>query len=549
MIDKSPLKKYYDRYSMLKENHKLTNDPERLLDLMENDLSGLNNFIMAALGLSTLILRLGAVIQLSRKLQDGNSENDAEFMKNVIANLSESLPTDDSWKKLWIASCEKNSSWANNDILLGKFVTTRNYFAHDCLSKLVPDKVNELSDYIKTFSQMEELIILFKDSTIIEKDNQYYFVQNNPPLILYPFLQKGESDNLPYLFQGLYHNKNYDSKKEARLISTIYGNEIEQDPKNHIEPVFEPLKQSLKGGNRNVFNHEERISKYIEDCFVGRATEIKLILDWCVKQDEKNILPIYAPAGMGKGALIAKVVKELKNKNEKILYHFCSSGETNSLHAILYHFILQGKNLWKDKKTDRLPSKYKDLINFFQNLLNDYDKVDQMKLEESINKMRDSNNFDALLGIYESNNMLDEFESLCKEILQKDPTDIQVLEKLKKGPNIKKNKNLVIIIDGLDEAAVANSSLHISDWFYTHDENDENKKTPWRSPSNIRWIFTYRKTEGQKGYQFPFEKEGAKIEELQPLLGLSESAVDAALSKFIVSEDFKKEVLKKGTII
>jgi hypothetical protein len=54
-----------------------------------------------------------------------------------------------------------------------------------------------------------------------------------------------------------------------------------------------------------------------------------------------------------------------------------------------------------------------------------------------------------------------------------------------------KSRNCIIIIDALDEAAVANSSVHLSDWFYSYNEKEEPQED-WRSPSNIKWIFTYR---------------------------------------------------------
>jgi hypothetical protein len=62
-----------------------------------------------------------------------------------------------------------------------------------------------------------------------------------------------------------------------------------------------------------------------------------------------------------------------------VLFHFCSSGIQNNLHATLYHFIIQGKKqqLWKTedqdvlRKLDRLPSKYTDLIELFHRLLDE----------------------------------------------------------------------------------------------------------------------------------------------------------------------------------
>ena len=78
---------------------------------------------------------------------------------------------------------------------------------------------------------------------------------------------------------------------------------------------------------------------------------------------------------MGKGALIANIIQELSDIeiSMPVLHHFCGSGIQNSLHATLYHFIIQGKKqqLWKTEDEDilrslnRLPSKYTDLIMLF----------------------------------------------------------------------------------------------------------------------------------------------------------------------------------------
>lgn len=498
MKDQSPLVRYHERYLKIKEELKINSDADNLLNLIETNPSGLNNYFMAAMGMSTLIVRLGAVIQLCRKLHDGNTENDALFMKQVIDNLRETLPSDTNWRELWEASMQSGSEWEkpsiqpkNGDSLLRRFVTFRNKFAHQSI-KIIPADINQLSKSISMFDEMVELIVLFKDSSIEGREGKYCFIQGNEILQLHPFIQKGENDGLPYLFQGMYENK-----KNAKLINTHLGNESEQESNLHLEPLFDPLRQALRGGAGQVFDHSERLA-YYRECFVGRERERNSILEWFKTQDEQNILPVYSNAGMGKGALIADVIYELQKEKIPVLFHFCGAGIQNSLHATLYHFILQGKKnqWWKTedeeiiKKLDRLPSKYIDLIHFFQKLV--------------------SENF--------------------------------------KSPRSNTSGNMVILIDGLDEAAVANSSLRISDWFYTYNEKEE-PENDWRSPFNIRWIFTYRKTEGQKGYQFPFENEGAKVEILQPLLGLSESAVDAALSKFKVSAEFKKEVLKKGAIV
>ena len=59
---------YQQRYLELKSEKAISTDLDNLQRLVEEDPAGLNNFYMAALGMSTLMLRLGAVIQLCQKL-------------------------------------------------------------------------------------------------------------------------------------------------------------------------------------------------------------------------------------------------------------------------------------------------------------------------------------------------------------------------------------------------------------------------------------------------------------------------------------------------
>jgi hypothetical protein len=202
---------------------------------------------------------------------------------------------------------------------------------------------------------------------------------------------------------------------------------------------------------------------------------------------------------MGKGALMADLIEQLKGEKIQSLYHFCGAGLHNNLHAILYHLILQGKNsgYWKTesdeiaRKLDRLPSKYIDTIHLFQQLV-----------DENLKLVRNN-----------------------------------------------KTGNIVIIIDALDEAQVASSQLKISDWFYSYNEKEE-PETEWRSASNIRWVFTYRCAEdgAENFYKFPRMKQIAPIEEIQPLKGLSPDAAREAFSRFKVSDDFMEALIEKSEV-
>ena len=125
----TPFVQYHSRYL----GFRTALDENQLLKHVEEDAAGLNNLFMAGLGMGTLFLRMGAVIQMSEKLHDGDISNDALFMKQVMDNLRETLPSDTNWKILWYASMKPGSKWdnaiprdGNKDSILDRFVTLRN---------------------------------------------------------------------------------------------------------------------------------------------------------------------------------------------------------------------------------------------------------------------------------------------------------------------------------------------------------------------------------------------------------------------------------------
>lgn len=503
----NPFEQYHSRYIKLKNDYSLKLTDSNLLEFIEKEPSQLNNLIMAGMGMSTLFLRMGAVIQMSKKLHDGDSSNDALFLKQVMDNLRETLPSDTSWKNLWYASMLAESEWekaipkdSNNNTALDRFVTFRNKFVHQSI-RLVPEHLNELKKGLNTIDEMAKLFDLFASSEIVWIDEKYFWIKGiSPRLELHPFVQKGEQDGLPYLFQGMYENK-----LKAKFINTIYGDETKPAINSSLDDKFLPIQNALKGGAGQIFDHTERIQYYL-DCFVGRDREVKSVLDWINSDSKNNVMPIYSEAGMGKGAFTAGIIDGLMKENIPVMFHYCGSGMANSLHAVLYHFILQGKKMqgmngagvWKVEdetikgKLERLPSRYHDAIKLFQTLLSD-----------------------------------------CYS-----PT------------NKYKDRPLVIVIDGLDEAALVNSQLKVSDWFYNYNDKDEVEDN-WNSPAYIKWIFTYRSmpTNMKGGFQLEgnFSLEENKL--LQPLGGLNEEAVRDALKKFDVSEEFLNAVIERGAIL
>ena len=71
------------------------------------------------------------------------------------------------------------------------------------------------------------------------------------------------------------------------------------------------------------------------------------------------------------------------------------------------------------------------------------------------------------------------------------------------------------------------------------------EKRSWQSKSSVKWIFTYRKG----FYRFPKSDLNVTIDIVQPLLGLSSDAAEAALSIFKTSKEFLNEVIKRGAIV
>ena len=85
----NPIQSYHERFLALKSEKGIQADSEyRILQLIETDNAGLNNYFMAALGMSTLILRFGAVIQLCQKFENLDEHGDALFLKQILDNLS-----------------------------------------------------------------------------------------------------------------------------------------------------------------------------------------------------------------------------------------------------------------------------------------------------------------------------------------------------------------------------------------------------------------------------------------------------------------------------
>jgi hypothetical protein len=486
---------------------------------------------------------MGAVLMIAEKTKS-EAEKDVSFLKIISEKLIHKLPADGEWKDIWKAylTNDNKSEWTRivnenpsisnyNSKIYESFVTFRNNIVHQDViikSELADNEIDEIIKGLKILDAMSMFQERFQNSIISTKDNEVYF-QYKPKeekLKISPYVQINKDNEpesigiMPYLFQGRYY-------KGAKFISTE-GTETNEKIDSSVDETFEQIKSDIARFNGDkAFDFKEKINNYNKWC-IGRETEVKAILEWINNSEtDKNVMPIFAPAGLGKGALVAEVIKHLKNQEINTLFHFCGSGSQNNLHAILYHLIIQGKNydyldkhknkqkkdIWNKNalsqkvqgRIDRLPTQYVDVIELFQALL----IGPELEL--------DNNN----------------------------------------KPFKNEKSKLVIIIDGLDEAAVADQTKRISDWFYTYNENGE-RDEKWVSPEHIKWIFTYRSS-GEKdekgGYQFErFEFNTYTLEQVQPLEGLTPEAVKNGLQiefeklEPALTDDFLETIIKKGAV-
>lgn len=173
---------------------------------------------------------------------------------------------------------------------------------------------------------------LFEGFSLSLKEDKYYLDYNSKSYCLHPFIQNGEKDS-PYIFQGLYHNK-----QVPELIGVLHGDTVKHDTNLAYEEVFKPMTKSLKSGAGQVFDHSNRIN-YYKECFVGREKENEAIINWAKQKDELNVLPVFSDAGMGKGALMANVIDELRGSEIRYRYYIIFVDQVFKIVCTLYYII------------------------------------------------------------------------------------------------------------------------------------------------------------------------------------------------------------------
>lgn len=625
---KNYFEEFYKRYEDLKSKlgikDKADLRPETLASILNNESQDksdsknaqtLNNLVMAGLGMGTLYLRMGAVLMIAEKTKQG-TEPDVSFLKVIAEVLIHNKPTDGYWKDIWIAYLSKNnqSEWhkildstssipKSNGKIYESFVTFRNNIVHQDIiikSDLSNSEIDEILKGIKILDAMSMFRDCFKACIIYQENKEIYF-QYSPKtekLKISPFVQikmhKEEVGDLPYLFQGKYY-------KGSKFINTE-GEETNEEKDESVDKTFEKIKSDIALFNGDkAFDFKEKLSNYNEWC-IGREDEVNAILQWISDSEtDKNVLPIFAPAGLGKGALVAEVIKKLKETKANHLFHFCGSGTANNLQAILYSLIIQGKHekFWNaqslpDKlknRLERFPSQYTDVIKLLQELLISKNVTSDIEISNALNNpnpdgrfnaiyevlkkliiQKDTNRLDEILNQYllEAKKLIDSkgnklpedyyhylYDIHCRLLKIGSSSDLLgLVPENHRTPSKKYFQPLVIIIDGLDEAAVSDQSKRISDWFYIYDDKGE-RKEKWQAPDYVKWIVTFRQTskENKEGFQFEYhEFETVDSSLLQPLKGLTEEAVKKGLLEEFktyepsLTDEFIKTIIEKGAV-
>jgi hypothetical protein len=611
---KNYFEEFYNRYEELKSDlEKKVGDLSSDKNLMKA-ISGyhqlLNNIVMAGLGMGTLYLRMGAVLMIAEKTNKSADENDISFLKVIAEKLIHKLPADGDWLEIWKKFLEKDKQCKWYEIISKStqpkihdaFVSLRNDIAHQKIIISETSELSEIQKALKTLDAMTSFRTQFQQSIISTENNEVYFQysSNEDKLKISPYVQinkdktKEEIGVLPYLFQGRYF-------KGSKFINTE-GNETEEEKDDSLDETFDSIKREIARFNGDKsFNFAEKINNYNEWC-IGREEEVNSILKWINNAEtDKNVLPIFAPAGLGKGALVAEVIKNLKEKNIKHLFHFCGSGPANNLQAILYSLIIQGieKNYWDSQslpekfknKLERLPSQYTDVIELFQALMLSENETSENEISKALKNPNPDGRFNAIYNVlkkiikkndkYQLDELLNQFYLTAKQLIDsrgdKLPLDyyryifdihfsltkyglksdfLDLIPENHQKPSKKYLEPLVIIIDGLDEAAVADHSKRISDWFYTFDDKGE-RKEKWASPEHIKWILTYRQTakDNKEGFQFDYHEFNThELSEVQPLKGLTEEAVKNGIAESFkkhepsLSKEFIDTIIKKGAV-
>lgn len=464
------------------------------------------NYCYALLGPGTLLLRFSAVILLQAYRKFIFPENpNAALNQTILESLRDKLPTDTDWLRVLERSASavaedgdaaqrlsaflkllesKATPWGQKNpiLLLEYFVRIRNKIAHFELAR-DPEK---LLDWLQCLESVLEQLDVFSGTAFQEEAGHLTLVfQDGELLSLHPFCKAERSEEsgivIPYVFQGL-----YDNKTRLSYLGSMQGDEQDSDGQA-IRESFLDIGRDALGVTGKAFDFSKRIERYLA-CFVGRDKELDELEQFCSASasEDPSYLAVTAEAGFGKSALLAALVNRLGKQN--VLHHFCGSGELNNPLSILASLLHQGKTQWQNlpeelkQRHTRLPGSWDGLRDLFQ----------------------------------------------------------QTLEAWQPGKKAK-SPNLVILIDGVDQAMVSHAQIPLSQILIKKEKTEEGEnESDWEIPENIRVIFGYRDGMFRDAYK------SATLSPVQPLQALGEDSVGVAFQELGISREVHERIVISG---
>ena len=596
-------------------NHVNIDTLNKLLDEGTSGERKLYNYYYSLLSLGTLYLRLGAVILLNYYMQhylEGNHDN--VLNKKMLTSLRNKLPGDGDWKDIWqecarVCKDQKGLIGALSDNLhvdlAQKFVSNRNNVvdAHsiprsvfNLLKNKGEDHLDYLLKYIVELEKVADGLLVYTGFNLSAEEDSFMLSSKNNKIYLKHFITS--SDNykekikidIPYIFNGI-----ASWEKKTKYLGTAFGDIHSSE--DLLEVDFSAVAEKVSS---LLFDFSDLLEGY-RACFVGRKKESDALHSFCTNRTKQNITMVYAPAGMGKSALTGDLIDRLNKDKHSILYHFCGTGERNYplniIGAILHQKKKQG--IWKDvspelqKKINSLPPKWDMLKDIFHDTLQAWsdqmkekqqpkykeavilaicDESEQEKAIEAGAEMSGCNDYIKMIKegwnefdvIIASKNKERELSTLGKFLGAKTPSSkkgtivdevVDTIQSIRAGKFTDVSPQfLTIIIDGIDESAVAHSNPSLTDMFYKKQEGEEYDEV-WLVPEYVKIIVTYRKQTINNRDYHPGINHVEKIDCVQPLLALDELALEDAVKmlkskyKVEISESVKKGIIKYGSVV
>lgn len=608
---------FFDRKESLKKTIFKENineiELEKHLALGQIGERDLYNYFYSLLTLGTLFLRYGSVILLNHYMQNYlEFEHDNKLNKNILRSLKGKLPSDGDWQGLWIECSRvlqreeylvKALATKNTIDVVGKFTKNRNRVVdtiskHDSIYNLLKTKkdgyVKSILLCIIELANIANQINLFSGYTLSKSEKGYILNGEKDSIEIKYFVattnhsKQETQENTPYLFHGI-----ASWEKQSKYLGTVFG-DIHSST-DLLEKDFHIIEEKT---SENIFEFDELLENY-RGCFVGREEESNLLYNFAKGNSDKNITAVFAPAGMGKSALTGNLIDRLNKDNNKVLYHFCGSGDRNNPLNIIGAILHQKKKegIWKDispslqKKINSLPPKWEILRDIFQDTLIEWSNIVSKQLEPKYTDSKllvicEDDAVDDALNAgaeYAGNEVYfekiksgwDEFDviittsefmkkmgSLGRYIKAKSPSSTSTIVKdvtgcvkdIRNGEfSSGKPQFLTIIIDAVDESVVAHANPPITDLFYRKSEGEKHAEV-WDIPKYVKFVITYRKqTKNNRDYG-PGNRYIQIIDCLQPVMPLSEDAVNIALDKLketheiLVTNNVKQKIIEYGAV-